>query len=504
MKLSTKGRYAVTAMVDIAAQNSDSPISLSEISKRQELPVQYMEQLFGKLRKAELVISSRGLAGGYCLARTADNITIAQIVNAVDEPIRATRCDPNTNIGCQTKTSRCLTHDLWAGLSDHIHGYLESITLEDLCSPNNNFVYLDHNATSPMRPSVKAAMTGAFEIYGNPSSIHGPGRKAKSAIEDAREIIAKSLGVENDRVIFTSGGTEANNLALSWHGADNTIRIIASTEHESVSKSNSQTEVIPVLNNGLIDLEALKNTLAKLESSKKIIVSIMLANNETGTIQPVKEVADIAHSFGAYVHCDAIQAYLKSPFTVASLGVDSLAISAHKIGGPKGVGALILGPKIHISPIIHGGGQERGYRAGTENVIGIVGFGHAIKENTDGNLAQLRDFMEESILATHPETVIFGKDTPRLPNTSMIAMPGVTSQTQVIKFDLERIAVSVGSACSSGKMKPSHVLKAMGVDEQIATCAIRVSLGWNTTKDDIIKFINVWSSIFGQRQGVAA
>lgn len=508
MKLSTKGRYAVMALVDIAAQNSDKPICLNDISQRQELPIQYMEQLFAKLRKAGIIDSIRGATGGYYLSKPAAEISISQIINAVDEPIKATRCSAVNNDGCLSKKGRCLTHNLWAGLSNHIHDYLKSITLADVCSQqesHDSFVYLDHNATSPLIPEVKIAMTQAMGVYGNPSSVHTQGRKAKSAIESAREIIALNLGTGNDRIIFTSGGTEANNLGLGWPSAEKTIRVVASTEHESVSKSSNETVKIPVLENGIIDLDQLKISLQNIRTSgKQIIVGIMLANNETGVIQPVREVANIAHQYGGFVHCDAVQAFCKIPLNFDELGVDSMAISSHKIGGPKGVGALILGPKIHIPSIISGGGQERGYRAGTENVMGIIGFGQAIQSPQNQNIQNLRDFMESSIIKSHPATIIFSKDSPRLPNTSMIAMPGVNSQTQIIKFDLEKIAVSVGSACSSGKVKPSHVLKAMGVDEQIASCAIRVSLGWNTTKDDIEKFIKVWSEIYEQKQRIAA
>lgn len=355
-------------------------------------------------------------------------------------------------------------------------------------------IYLDHNATAPVKPDVAEAVHKALGSCGNPSSVHGAGRAARRMVEDGRDAVAALAGARPERVVFTAGGTEANNLAPRGAGR---ARIFAgATEHPSVLKGTDGVETVSVRRDGRLDLAALDAALAK--SKLPAFVSVMLANNETGVIHPVAEAAQIAKRHGALVHCDASQAPGRIAFDMASLGADFLTLSAHKIGGPMGAGALVLGPGIEIESILRGGGQERRRRAGTENVPAIAGFGAAASLAQDdlrtaSRLAALRDLLETRLAAEG--AVPIGAEAPRLPNTSCLSMPGVTSDTQVMGFDLAGFAVSAGAACSSGKVEPSHVLAAMGVPEAEARTAIRVSLGWSTTDAEVEAFIGAWLAL---------
>jgi len=359
----------------------------------------------------------------------------------------------------------------------------------------NNNVYLDHNATTTTKPAVARAVAESLERTGNPSSAHAPGRLARQAVEEARESVAALLGAEPGGVVFTSGGTEANNLALMGCARS---AVISSVEHDSVLASAPEAPRIPVDGAGVADVAALEDLLAS--APEPILVSVMLANNETGVIQPVAEIAERARRHGALTHCDAVQAAGKIPIDMASLGVDLLSVSAHKIGGPPGAGALVVGEGVDIGPRALGGGQERGLRGGTLNVPGITGLGVAARLAVDGlddfaALAGLRQKLEDRIRALAPPVNFFGTGAERLPNTSCFALPGLMGDTQVIALDLAGVAVSAGSACSSGKIKASHVLKAMGAGDEEAACAIRVSLGWPSTESDVGRFVEAWGEL---------
>ncbi len=358
-----------------------------------------------------------------------------------------------------------------------------------------NPVYMDHNATTAVRPEARDAATRALDLVGNASSVHGQGQAARRLIEDAREQVAALVGADPAGVVFTSGGTEANNLGLLGAGRD---RVLASAvEHPSVLKARPGTEEIPVDGEGLVDLDALQALLSA--DDRPALVSVMLANNETGVIQPVADVSAIAHKLGALVHCDAVQAAGKIPVDIKALGPDMMTLSAHKIGGPAGVGALVLAGDEPIEPVQRGGGQERGRRAGTENVTGIAGFGAAAQDALRGlpgfaGLAAWRDDIEKR-LGGHAGARVFGRGAPRLANTSCLTMPGVKAENQIIALDLAGVAVSAGAACSSGKVEPSHVLAAMGVNSGDAAQAIRISLGWNTTEQDVEQLIEAWINV---------
>lgn len=343
-------------------------------------------------------------------------------------------------------------------------------------------IYLDHNATSPARPAVIAAVGGAMQMHGNASSVHASGRSARALVEDARNAVAALFGVQSKQVIFTSGATEANNTVLKSF----TGRILTSgIEHPSVMES-VKADRIPVLSSGIIDINALETMIAGAA-----LVSVMWVNNETGVIQPVDKIAALCKQHNVKFHCDAVQAAGRIP---VSLVADYMTVSAHKMAGPMGAGAIIVDTKAPPVKLIHGGGQERRQRAGTENVAAIAGFGVAASLAHTGEFAKLgalRDRIESEI----PGITVFGKDCPRVANTTCFALPGVLADTQLMALDLAGICVSSGSACSSGSVKPSHVLDAMGIDASLATCALRVSLGWNTTASDVDTFIATYKRL---------
>jgi cysteine desulfurase len=347
-------------------------------------------------------------------------------------------------------------------------------------------------------------MSGALAQYGNPSSIHSVGRAARRMLEDARRQVADLVSSEPEDVVFTSGGTEANNLALRGCGR---LRVLVSAvEHPSVLEAGGEAEIVPVDANGNVDLEVLAKMLGG--GREPAVVSVMLANNETGVILRVAEAAQIARRYDALVHCDAVQAAGRLAVDLSALGADMLTLSAHKLGGPKGVGALIVSDRIHLESVIRGGGQERGRRSGTENLPGIAGFGAAAEAaaaETDAApaIAELRDRLEEAIRRGVPGARIIGGDVPRLANTSCIALPGVSAETQVMALDLAGFAVSAGSACSSGKVSASHVLRAMGLGENIAGSAIRVSLGSGNDESGIDGFVAAYGE-FAARAGASA
>jgi len=364
--------------------------------------------------------------------------------------------------------------------------------------------YLDYNATAPVLPAVVEAMRCVWQLPVNASSVHGFGRKGKQMLREARKDIAKAIGAQGAEIIFTSGGTEANNHSVK---AIESIDVVMHSSIEHVSLHNPVKEmtesgivkapyVIPVTGDGVVDVGALSEKLKELKDSQEItaqkfLVSVMLVNNETGVIQPVAEIAQAVYQCGGFMHCDASQAIGKIPVDFTELNVDMMTISAHKAGGPQGVGALVVKRGLHIKPLHFGGGQERGYRAGTENIAGICGFAEALKQIRFPNIV-LQKYLEEEIKQYAPDAIIAGEGAQRIPNTSCIILNGMSSELQLMTFDLGGVAVSSGSACSSGKVATSHVLLAMGYSEDLARSSIRVSYGERTTEEEIQKFIRLW------------
>jgi cysteine desulfurase len=362
-------------------------------------------------------------------------------------------------------------------------------------------IYLDFNATSPILPEVIEKVAEVMAVMGNPSSVHQTGRKARSVVEEARSQVAALVGARARDIVFTSGGTEANNAVLRSTAAKSLI--ISSIEHDCVlaaaKASGLAIHMLPVNSDGQVELEALSELLEQAE--KPALVSVMLGNNEMGAIQHISKVTEVAKEFGARIHCDAVQAAGKMNVDFNDLGVDYLTLSAHKLGGPQGVGAIVLAPTAPLNALIVGGGQELGRRSGTENVAGVAGFGVAALAALTNipeydRIRVLRDRMEAEISAHADDVLIAGKAVDRLPNTSCIVMPSMKGETQVMHFDLNGICVSSGSACSSGKVKVSHVMTAMGMDDELANCSLRVSLGLSTTDEEIDKFISAWKTLY--------
>jgi cysteine desulfurase len=357
--------------------------------------------------------------------------------------------------------------------------------------------YFDHNATSPLRDSVKAAMRAAMDVEGNASSVHREGRMARKLLDNGREAIARSIGVLAPMIVFTSGGTEANNMAIRNAPVERVL--VSAIEHPAVIEAakavNKPAEFIPVSSDGVVNLEALEKMLA----GPKALVSVMLANNETGVIQPLSDIVALAQKHGALVHTDAVQAFGKMPVNFGLLGVDMMTIAAHKVGGPSAIGALVLRDGLPVEPFIVGGGQELRRRAGTENLVAIAGFAAVAQEKLLDVMA-LRDQLEASLEGA----TVFGERADRLPNTTYFSQPGLSAETLLMNFDLEGIAVSSGSACSSGKVTRSHVLGAMGVAPELARGAIRISLGWNSTPQHIEHFNAVWQKLQARLRARAA
>ena len=523
VELTTKGRYAVMAMADLAAHADRAAVPLSSVAERQHLPLSYLEQLFVPLRRSGLVESARGRAGGYRLSKKPEEISIAAVMAAVEEVTHFTRCtdnDPRCSVG-----TPCLTHGLWSALSRATSEFLESVSLADVL-PGGEFAvkaaatvtespasprraYLDYNATAPLCSEAKVAMIEALDVVGNPSSVHMEGRRARGVVESARESVARLVGAKPSEVVFTSGASEANAwvMAQPWQ----TI-LMSGIEHDSVlaPAHAAKCNVVELATgrDGIVCVEQIAEYVLKHGVPRPAVIALQMANNETGVIQPVREVAEFARAHGILMHSDAVQAAGRVPVDFAALGLDTMAISAHKLGGPKGIGALIIRDHLDLVPMLRGGGQERRRRAGTENVAAIAGFGAAAEAahaelRSMAAVESLRDDLEAHIRAISPRAEIIGEASPRIGNTIAVALPGKLAETLVIRLDLAGVAVSAGSACSSGKVGASHVLEAMGLGPEIASGTIRISLGRETTKDDIAAFVAAWQAIAGS-QAIAA
>lgn len=519
MILTTKGRYAVMAMIALGERQGAYATRIVEISEMKNIPHSYLEQIFSLLRNAGIVESVRGPGGGYRLKTPPESLRLINIINAVDERITMTKCHNNSESFCIAPSVQCRAHDLWVGLEYKILNYFSNITVQDVVDGNfrniissnrnivgrsQNHIYFDHNATTDIDPRVKEFIDLIPSVPLNPSSIHWHGRLARSMLEDARNNIAYAMGIklgpgDDYSITFTSSGTESNNLVLNNFKEKHVL--ISSVEHMSIlepAKKNPNTQVIPVDSDGQIDMQELERKLQTIPEGS--LLSVMMANNETGILQKnISEIAALARRYKIFIHSDCVQALGKIHINYNEF--DFVTISSHKVGGISGVGALIHRSNIAIQAQIVGGGQERGMRSGTENVIGISGFGIAAtfldsRCNKLLDVAILRDKMEAMIKDICPDVMIFGENAARLNNTSSIMMPGVDSQKQIMKFDLAGISVSAGSACSSGKTKISHVLKAMGATDEEASCTIRISLGLEVLEEEIIQFVDSWKIIF--------
>lgn len=377
--------------------------------------------------------------------------------------------------------------------------------------------YLDNNATTPLKPEVQKAMVDAIALYGNPSSAHQMGQQARMATDNARRDVAQAFNVRPEQVVFTSGGSEANNLALRGYFAKNPDKalIISSVEHSCVHQTalalhedfGIKVHMLPVDQNGVIDLDDFDKALGKMDVG---MVSVMHANNETGVFQPIQALVERLEAHPALLHVDAVQTAGKIPVDFATLGADMMTISFHKMGGPKGVGAAILHPRIGLSAHITGGTQERSRRAGTENTLAIIGAGACAAgacksiEHMAQTTRPLRDFMEAEIKKLANDLIIVGEAAQRVPNTCNLILPHTEAETAVMLLDLAGYAVSTGSACSSGKVSPSRVVLALGYSPEQALRALRISLGWQTTKEDVVGFVAALKKVLEQTKVATA
>jgi len=360
-------------------------------------------------------------------------------------------------------------------------------------------IYLDYNATAPIRPEVIEAVSRAMAVTGNASSIHGFGRDARKIVEDARAQVASLVGVRPAQIIFNGGATEGNNTILS--GYKDKVVFIGATEHPSVMEAAKHASLIPVTRDGLIDLNKFDEML---EADTPSLISVQLVNSETGVIQPIAEIAKRAHDKGALVHCDAVQAAGRMAIDFKSLGVDYMTLSSHKFGGPQGTGCLIFREGLQMPKFMAGGGQEKRQRAGTENVAGIAGFGIAAslaRDNVEIYRTKTEGFqkrLESTLRSIANDLIIVSENAPRVTNTTAIIVPNVPAETQLMAMDLEGIALSSGSACSSGTFKPSHVLTNMGYSDDDARCALRISTGYATTDAEIDAALAAYTNVLAR------
>lgn len=377
-------------------------------------------------------------------------------------------------------------------------------------------LYLDWNATAPLHPAAREAMLVGLDLFGNPNSVHGEGRATRAAIETARRQVAALTGAEPAHVVFTSGATEAANMVLTpeFRMGRTPLAVsrlyVSAIEHPAVREGGrfqrGSVSEIPVTFEGVVNLVALETMLEAHDKAEGLpMVAVMLANNETGILQPVQEAAEIVHRHGGILVVDAVQGAGRVPLDINAVGADFLIVASHKIGGPKGAGALVSRGEILMpKPLIHGGGQEKGHRSGTENVLAVIGFGAAAAAATaefqarNANILALRDRLEAGMRAAAPDVIIHGESTGRVPNTTFFTLPGLKAETGQIAFDLEGVALSAGSACSAGKLGESHVLVAMGRDPQLG--ALRISLGFATTDEDIDRALLAFTKIAGRRK----
>jgi cysteine desulfurase len=372
-------------------------------------------------------------------------------------------------------------------------------------------VYLDHAATTPMFDVAIDAMNASLRKLGNPSSLHSDGRSARKDVEDAREKIARVVDCLPSEVIFTGSGTEANNAAIKglfWH-SQNKVIVVSSIEHHAVldpahwlaDHEGAELIELPVHADGVIDLDFLERLVAQ-RGSEIALISVMHSNNETGVIQPVADVVRIAGEIP--VHCDAVQSFAKVPLSYKELGLFAMTISAHKVGGPLGTGALILRRAVEIPPLLHGGGQERDIRSGTINAPSIVAFAAAAEANIYDakKVTELRDNFEDGVLRARPDAVINGRSVPRLPGISNITFPGTQSDSLLLLLDSEKVSCSTGAACSAGVHRPSHVLMAMGLSDVVAQSSLRFSFGSTSTRADVDYALSVLPRVI--ERGLAA
>ena len=516
MKLSTKGRYGLRAMIDLASHEEEGAVSIASISERQNISESYLEQLVRPLRKAGFIESVRGAGGGYVLAKPADSISVGDVLRVLEGGLEAVTCSVNEGLGGCDAADFCVTRFVWQRINEGITNAVDSISLGELVQQSRQLeknrnsdrndkerttmIYLDNAATTKTAPEVVEAMLPYFsEYYGNPSSIYAIAGKSKEAITKGREQIANVLGAKPEEIYFTAGGSESDNWALkatfeAYKNKGNHI-ITTKIEHHAIlhtceyleKERGAKITYIGVDENGVVNLDELEAAI----TPETILISVMAANNEIGTIQPIKEIGRIAKEHNILFHTDAVQAFGQIPINVDECNIDMLSSSGHKINGPKGIGFLYIRKGVKIRSFVHGGAQERKRRAGTENVPGIVGYGVAAEraartmaERTAKEI-EVRDYLINRILTEIPNCRLNGDPVKRLPNNCNISFEFIEGESLLIMLDMKGICASSGSACTSGSLDPSHVLLAIGLPHEKAHGSLRLTLSEEITKEDV-------------------
>ncbi|MEH0831656.1 aminotransferase class V-fold PLP-dependent enzyme [Anaplasma bovis] len=511
--MTTRLRYAVMFMVSLVQNDGvgvPRPKRASVIADRQSLSEGYLERVIVYLKGKGLIKATRGPGGGYSLGMPPERITLDLLLDSVGDQVKMVRCKGDEGGCISSSEGRCNSHDLWEGMEKYMMHYLSNTTILDVSNNtlkkmgacDEGYIYADDNAISEVCPRVRQKLGNAvlFGNFYNPSAIYGLGQRSRRIVEDVRRLVVDVLDARGYEVVFTSSGTEANNLVFN---SVKNRHIVSSVEHHSVMNAAVDPIFIPVTGDGVVSVDALEDILKSLGSeSIGALVSVVYANNEVGVIQPIKELVEIAHRYGAVVHTDAVQACGKIPLSVLDIGADFVTISSHKIGGITGAGALLYNKKkVSVVPMLHGGMQEKGLRAGTENVLAIYSLSVALENlavriEKMASVSRVRDLLEARLKKLVPECVIFGEKVLRLPNTTCVSMPGVSNETQLIGFDNKGIAVGVGSACTSGKVTKSHVLAAMGVSDECSKSAIRISFGPDANDAQANRIADCWYSIY--------
>ena len=516
MKLSTRAKYGLKALIDLGLYSEKEAVSLQSIAGRQNISVSYLEQLMALLKKAGLVKSVRGAAGGYFLGRPAEEISVGDILRVLEGGLEAATC-PGTegDGGCQG-SDLCVAKLVWKRINDSITDAVDTLMLSELIEESrriheNNYpeqeekkmgkmIYLDNAATTKTAPEVVEAMLPYFtEFYGNASTVYDFAANSKAAIAKGRQQIADVIGAKKEEIYFTAGGSESDNWALkatfeAYKNKGNHI-ITTKIEHHAIlhtceyleKERGAKVTYLDVDENGFIDLDELQKAI----TPETILISVMAANNEIGTLEPLKEIGQIAHEHGILFHTDAVQAFGQIPINVDEFNIDMLSSSGHKINGPKGIGFLYIRKGVKIRSFVHGGAQERKRRAGTENVPGIVGYGLAaeranksMKERTAKEI-EIRDHMISRILTEIPYVRLNGDKVKRLPNNVNVSIQFIEGESLLLMLDNFGICASSGSACTSGSLDPSHVLLAIGLPHEIAHGSLRMTLSEETTMEDV-------------------
>ena len=505
MKLATKSRYAVMAILDLASHSHEKPVSLYKISERQDLSLDYLEQIFIKLKKNDIVRSIKGPGGGYLLTRNLNATTIADVITAISGEVKTVRC--SDSYGCARQGKRCLAHNVWKSLDFTILNHLKSLSLAKLLKEGNKdsekIIYMDYQSTTPTDERVLTTMMPYFtKKFGNPHSNHSFGWEANDAIDIARKQIASVIKANPKEIIFTSGATESNNLTLkgvSRFYKDKRNHIITvKTEHKCIldtcmhlEQEGFEITYLPVDHNGLISLSDLKNAIR----SNTLLVSVMAVNNEIGVIQPLKEIGKICKERNVFFHTDAAAGFGKIPLDVKKMNINLMSISSHKIYGPKGVGALFVqsNPKVKLQPIINGGRQEKGIRSGTLPTPLIVGFGKAAElseQEMETERTRLLSLNKKFLkgISDIPEVFLNGHKTLRWPGNINLSFGHIEGESMMLA--MKDLIVSSGSACTSESLEPSYVLKAIGIDRDLSHTSIRFGLGRYTTENEVARAVS--------------